>query len=58
MTVSGKGGTYAGEDGLTYTGNWIGGQYIVKDLAMGGNGNVYLKYTGRTSRARLLALVE
>lgn len=59
LSVSGNGGTFSGDDGEIIQGSRIGSQFIVKDLALSGNGNIYLKYKDSPSApARILALVE
>lgn len=58
LNVNGNGGHSASDSGESLNGATIGSQYIVKDLSLGGNGNVYLNYRGNGGRARMLTLVE
>lgn len=59
LSVTGNGGTFAGDDGIEIEGARIGSQFIVQDLSLGGNGNIYLKYKDSPAvPARILSLVE
>jgi len=59
LSVSGNGGAFAADDGSIIQGSRIGSQFIVKDLALSGNGNIYLKYKDSPSApSRILCLVE
>ncbi len=59
LQVNGNGGTYTGSDGSAISGSQIGSQYISNDLTVGGNGNIYIKYSGTGSaRSKMLRLVE
>lgn len=59
LSMAGNGGTYVGDDGLTYQGSLIGSQYISLDLTMTGNGNIKINYVGpQVARTRIVTLVE
>lgn len=67
LNVNGNGKTTVGDTGFYYDdsgnkisgGSKIGSQYIVKNLSLGGNGNVRLDYReNRVAHTRILTLVE
>jgi hypothetical protein len=58
MKVTGNGGSSLDANGQVQNGSQIGSQFIIKDLTMGGNGNVFMGYPGRRANARFLTLVE
>jgi hypothetical protein len=62
LSVAGNGattGSYVDDSGSTVTGgSRIGSNYVSKDLAISGNGNVNVNYPGTKANTRILTLVE
>lgn len=59
LQVNGNGGTSFGDNGTMIQASQIGSQFIVKDLSLGGNGNVAINYKSTdVARTRIIQLVE
>jgi hypothetical protein len=59
LNVNGNGGTYFEDDGSEKPGSRTGSQFIVKDMSLGGNGNIIIKYNIKdVAMTRSICLVE